>query len=82
MKTTLYLVTGDESAPDGERAFATLVEAKKHARDIRDGGDLTSVRRVRTPDLPIRELLAAVFNHEGFVAEAETLAELEPKQEN
>jgi len=65
--TVIYTVSCD-GAMAHSVAFATLEEAKKYRAGLRypDG----AITKVMIAKMPIRKMLAAVFNREGFAAES------------
>jgi hypothetical protein len=65
--TVIYTVSCD-GAMAHSVAFATLEEAKKYRAGLRypDG----AITKVMIAKMPIRKMLAAVYNREGFAAES------------
>jgi hypothetical protein len=65
--TVIYTVSCD-GAMGHSVSFATLDEAKKFRAGLRypDG----AITKVMVAKMPIRKMLAAVYNREGFAAES------------
>ena len=80
--TVIYTVRCDD-AMQHSVAFATLEEAKKYRAGLRypDG----AITKVVVAKMPIRKMLAAVYNREGFVAESKEVVpphkQLQPAME-
>lgn len=65
--TVIYTVSCDH-ATGHSVAFATLEDAKKYRAGLRypDG----AITKVMVAKMPIRKMLAAVYNREGFAGES------------
>jgi len=80
--TVIYTVRCDD-AMQHSVAFATLEEAKKYRAGLRypDG----AITKVVVAKMPIRKMLAAVYNREGFAAESKEVVpphkQLQPPME-
>jgi hypothetical protein len=80
--TVIYTVSCND-AKEHSMAFATLEEAKKYRAGLRypDG----AITKVTVAKMPIRKMLAAVYNRDGFVAESKEVAsahkQLQPAME-
>ena len=69
--TVIYTVSCND-AMEHSVAFATLEEAKKYRAGLRhpDG----AITKVTVAKMPIRKMLAAVYNRDGFVSESKEVA--------
>ena len=81
--TVIYTVSC-EDAIEHSVAFATLEEAKKYRAGLRypDG----AITKVMIAKMPIRKMLAAVYNRQDFAAEKKEVApphkQLQPAMDN
>jgi hypothetical protein len=83
--TIIYTVSCDD-AKERSVAFATLEEAKKYRAGLRyPDGAITKVTKVTVAKMPIRKMLAAVYNRDGFAAESKEVVpahkQLQPAME-
>ena len=80
--TVIYTVSFDD-ARKHSMAFATLEEAKKYRAGLHypDG----AITKVTVSKMPIRKMLAAVYNGEGFAADSKEVVpahkQLQPAME-
>jgi hypothetical protein len=80
--TVIYTVSSND-AKEHSVAFATLEEAKKYRAGLRypDG----AITKVTVAKMPIRKMLAAVYNRDGFAAESKEVVsahrQLQPAME-
>lgn len=66
--TTIYCVR-IKDAMEGEIAFPTLRAARECSRN--DDSPPSVILKIKVAKMPIRELLCAVFNREGFAEQQE-----------